>query len=566
MATVYLAIQESLDREVALKVMARNLAADESFCRRFLKEGKIIAQLAHPNIVTIYEIGSLTNCNYMALEYATNGNLYQRLNRLTRDESLQIIKNVATALGYAHKRGFLHRDVKPANVLFREDQSLLLSDFGIAKALHSGSQLTMIGWSVGTPAYMSPEQLVGSPATPQSDLYSLGVMFYEMLTGLRPYVTNDPFSMANMHLNAPCPLLPEPLDELNPILTRLLAKDPTDRFATADEVIREIDNVQARDTQSIPRSDKRAFATRKRRLHALLQQPVFRVLRKLPAKHPGKKGKFLVSQILATASARFKTIPDQLFSFKHEHRSALKIGRNLVIGLITINSILYMVNLYVVNLFRPSDEIDLASRSIHPTGASDYIRAKNNELTELVTAYREFAKLRAPNKFLTQEAKRIVDWHEELARSAWAQADQELTRKLIDQGLSIRPQHSGLTQLRRQLQEVELQEKLSSTTKNEITRLMNEARDHLAHSRFILPSGENAVETYRAILRLDHDNEAARRGLSQLARLFEQRAREQLNQGNLEGAMVRVEQALMISPDKDQLLSVQNELMRQKNR
>jgi serine/threonine-protein kinase PpkA len=257
MATVYLAVQELLEREVALKVMAPSLIADETFCTRFLKEGKIIAQLSHPNIITVHDIGASGSNYYMALEYAKAGNLSRRIKNLSRDNIFEIIKQIASALGYAHSRGFIHRDVKPANVLFRDDQSVLLSDFGIAKGMDSKSQLTMIGWSIGTPEYMSPEQAMGKPVSPQADLYSLGIMLYRMLAGRCPYVSDDPFATALMHVNVPVPNLPKHYGEFQPIVNRLLQKNPADRYTDAWELIRAVDKVQTRGAAVISLAGKR---------------------------------------------------------------------------------------------------------------------------------------------------------------------------------------------------------------------------------------------------------------------------------------------------------------------
>ncbi len=241
MASVYLAIQESLDREVALKIMAPALVADESFCQRFLKEGKIIAKLSHPYIVTIFDIGVHQSCYYMAVEYVGGGTLKSRIGRgLDPAEAVTILCQIAEALGYAHQRGFLHRDVKPANILFRDNGQAVLSDFGIAKTLAGGTQMTAQGFAVGTPSYMSPEQAMGEPLDARCDLYSLGVVFYEMLTGNKPYLSEDSFAVALMHVSSPLPRLPQRLAQWQPILDRLLAKRPAERFASAGALIQAV--------------------------------------------------------------------------------------------------------------------------------------------------------------------------------------------------------------------------------------------------------------------------------------------------------------------------------------
>ncbi|MCG6870513.1 MAG: serine/threonine protein kinase [Gammaproteobacteria bacterium] len=248
MATVYLAVQENLDREIALKVMNSALVSDHAFCERFLKEGKIIAKVSsHPDIVTIHDIGCYDGQHYyMAMEYVAGGNLKDRIkSRVSQERPLDILRHVASALGYAHELGFIHRDVKPANILFRENGEPVLSDFGIAKSLNSETQLTKIGFTVGTPEYMSPEQAVGQGMDGRSDIYSLGVVFYEMLTGEKPFKGDDAFSTALLHVNSQIPRLPGELERFQPLLDGMLAKKPNDRFADGEALIRGIEAIEA---------------------------------------------------------------------------------------------------------------------------------------------------------------------------------------------------------------------------------------------------------------------------------------------------------------------------------
>jgi serine/threonine-protein kinase PpkA len=238
MASVFLAVQESLHREVALKVLAPALAANTEFTRRFLAEGRITAQLAHPNLMAVFDIGSYGPVYYLAAEYIPGGTLRDRMDAgLGVDEALDIACDIARGLDFAHGRGVVHRDVKPGNVLFRADGSAVLADFGIAKAMDATSGPTMAGASIGTPHYMSPEQARAEPLDGRSDLYSLGVMLFEMLTGAPPYQASDPFSVALMHISHPVPTLPAPLAWLQPVIGRLLAKAPADRFATGGALL-----------------------------------------------------------------------------------------------------------------------------------------------------------------------------------------------------------------------------------------------------------------------------------------------------------------------------------------
>jgi serine/threonine protein kinase len=237
-ATVYLAIHKTLKRQVALKVMVSHLASDPDFLQRFLGEGPKLAQLQHPNIVAVYDSGVFDNAYYLEMEYVSGGSLRERIGQLTAEQALDILSEVADALDYAHKRGFVHRDIKPGNILFRDDGHSVLSDFGIAKALKERTHYTSMGVLVGTLQYMSPEQAQGKEVDPRSDLYSLGVVFYEMLMGRPPYASGaDPIAAMLMHVQDPIPQLPERYSQYQELLNKLLAKDPSDRFQRAADII-----------------------------------------------------------------------------------------------------------------------------------------------------------------------------------------------------------------------------------------------------------------------------------------------------------------------------------------
>ncbi len=236
MATVYLAVQESVDREVALKVMSPALLADPNFGERFLREAKIAARLHHRHVVGVHDVGRVGDYHYIAMEYLAGGPV------LSKDGdarpvtfALRVIREIALAINYAQLKGFIHRDIKPDNILLRDDGSSVLTDFGIARANDSSTRMTRTGAVVGTPHYMSPEQARGKPIDGRSDLYSLGVVLYEMLVGRVPYHADDSLAVGIMHITQPVPRLPEPLAVLQPLVDSLLAKEPEQRFQTGEE-------------------------------------------------------------------------------------------------------------------------------------------------------------------------------------------------------------------------------------------------------------------------------------------------------------------------------------------
>jgi eukaryotic-like serine/threonine-protein kinase len=243
MGEVFLARDRVLGRDVALKVLRTQYAGDSEFAERFKREARSAASLSHPNIVQVYDRGDTEDgSSYIAMEYVPGGTLKERVvgeGPLGTREAAALGAQVAEALGAAHERGMVHRDIKPQNVLLTDRGDAKVADFGIARA---GSSVTIsrTGSVMGTAGYMSPEQALGEPATPKSDLYSLGVVLFEALTGELPYTADNPIAVSMKHVNEPVrspreidPTIPEGMDAL---VTRLMAKDPEDRYASADEL------------------------------------------------------------------------------------------------------------------------------------------------------------------------------------------------------------------------------------------------------------------------------------------------------------------------------------------
>ena len=251
MAEVYLAHDEVLDRDVALKVLSRRFADDDEVIERFRGEARSAAALRHPNIVSIYDRGETEDGTYyIVMEYLPGGTLKDwilREGRLPPHAAAALAVQVAEALREAHRNGVIHRDVKPQNTLLTESGDVKVADFGIARAASSAT-LTRTGVVLGSVHYMSPEQAIGAPVDSRSDLYSLGVVLYEMLTGEPPYDGENPICVAMKHLEGrpPSPRETDPLipEGMDAVTIRLLAKDPEERYPDATSLLEDLDRVQ----------------------------------------------------------------------------------------------------------------------------------------------------------------------------------------------------------------------------------------------------------------------------------------------------------------------------------
>lgn len=252
MAKVYHGHQEHLDREVAIKVLPPYYITDPSFIDRFQLEAKAMAKLLHPNIVVIYDAGKQGQWLYIVMELITGGNLRERMTTsMSMAEAAHIFHDVAEALSFAHERGIIHRDVKPVNVLLDTTRvqpypRAVLSDFGIAKVLQTSANLTRTGAGVGTPEYMSPEQCRGGSVDARTDIYSLGVMLYEMLCGRPPFVAEEFTAIAHSHIYEPVPAPtlynPRISPAVQAVIMRALQKRPEQRFQSAREMAQALDD------------------------------------------------------------------------------------------------------------------------------------------------------------------------------------------------------------------------------------------------------------------------------------------------------------------------------------
>src|SRR5919197_188594 len=248
MADVYLAEDQELGRQVAIKILNDRHAADDSFIERFRREAKNAAGLSHPNIVSIYDRGEAEGTYYIAMEFLDGRSLKELIvgrGPAPIKTAIDYARQILAAVGFAHRHGIVHRDIKPQNVLVGGEGRLKVTDFGIARS--GASQMTEVGSIIGTAQYLSPEQARGSPVDQTSDLYSVGVVLYELLTGQVPFTGDTPLEIAMKHLSEvprpPSELRHEVPHDLDLVVLRALAKDPAERYQSADEMDRDLARV-----------------------------------------------------------------------------------------------------------------------------------------------------------------------------------------------------------------------------------------------------------------------------------------------------------------------------------
>ena len=247
MSTVFLAEDTAHGRKAVLKILKGQRGEDEALWKRFFQECAILSSIDHEHIVRIYDQGFGEELAYLAMEYLGGGSLREQMDKgLTQRQALSLLSQAASALVAIHGRGIVHRDIKPANMMLRESGVLVLTDFGVAKRLEQGAGHTLHGEVLGTPFYIAPEQAYAGETSPRADLYSLGVIFYEMLMRQRPYKGSTVQEILAQHYAAPIPRLPAEMADCQPLVDRMLAKRPEDRFESAEQVLAEIDDIWTR--------------------------------------------------------------------------------------------------------------------------------------------------------------------------------------------------------------------------------------------------------------------------------------------------------------------------------
>ena len=559
MATVYLAIQDKLKRKVALKVMTPEMAKDENFRNSFMSEATIIASLDHPNIVRIYDVEIVNDETlYMAMEYLSGDTLKAKIikGKLPFSESIEVIQQISLGLTHAHKKGYIHRDIKPGNILFRSDGTAVLTDFGIAKLQDTSGELTRMGFTMGTLQYMSPEQVVTTDLDQRSDIYSLGLVFYEMLTGLKAFRAESTVQAIHQHTTVPPPKLEPEYSYLQEVLDKVLAKKPEDRYQTVIEFIdalKEANNVDKtvihRVIDDLDEDDKtRVFIPEnpnkspEKKVSAEKKKPLVAIL-----------GGLALVGVSAFAVLKFVNFNENTVR-NDQNGSILKKNskptKNEITGSIPVNKI------ETESAERKTDDKSKTRLVTYFHEPQINYTKLENELEALKKTAMTFIEFSPENEKSKEMLQLILNKYKLLAKDSIKSMEQDRARIIIEKGLEISKNDKELQGLKALLDTNFVPNK---TQKKQISALLLTAKKQIEKGNYVLPKGDNALETYQDILLIDVDNEQTLEKIGKIKEIFENGINGTISQ-DLYAANSLVNQARALFPYDEKFIQLQQKI------
>ena len=620
MASVYLATQHSFERDVALKIMSPLLNSDPSFAARFKREARIVAQLSHASIVPVFDVGEHQSCHYLSMEYLSGGDLKQRLLQGEHDLSLALNVCIALsgALDVAHRKGFVHRDIKPENVLFREDGTPVLTDFGIARALDSGRSMTLAGMLVGTPDYMSPEQVKGLELDGRSDLYSLGIVFFEILTGAVPFKADSNLSVALKQLGEPLPALPAEYAAYQEFIDCLTAKDREQRFASGAEVVRALRVIGPERTvrnRALARSGTLpgVSQTRPSMIQAgapgvstpapgtqgYASQPTLawpRAADASPATNPpaaATNPPVAASPTQMTSASQATSAPPQVATPRAAGepsppnpvrtgtrggtpdwiRSLARRSQPLWMGAAALAALLVGITLIVGSFHKPAQPASAATTvaSAVPTVAA----AATQQVTQTAPVLASAAPVSTPTPVTPAPAVQTPTPspgaaptapaavpEKPVADASQAQAEAAARRKrLLDERRERKAEEAKkLAEEAADVKAAQLKEQESR-----IQQLLVAAKNEYAAGALWQPAGANAAEHYRDILKMQPDRAEALAGAQRVANVLAAEAAQTESIGDVYNARLLINQVQSLQPDHPKLADLQAKLQQLEN-
>lgn len=439
MAIVHLATQELLDRHVALKILKKFDKPEQS--KRFINEGRFIASLTHQNIITIHDIGVIGDQHYISMEYLDGGDLESRIQGgISPETAISLLRIIANCLDFVHSKGIIHRDIKPANILFRSDNTLVLTDFGIAKYLDQDTSLTTDGTAMGSPDYLSPEQAECKPLDGRTDIYSLGIVLYEMLTGEKPYQGDSYIETVMAHITEPIPLLPPHLECYQGLLERMIAKDPDERFDSAADMVAFINKI-GKTTPVEQVSVKIAGLVR--RLRDSTSSPTIPALLSNNTRYELDKDPLDVIQQKKGDGFR-AAINSLAIRSRKINQIWVMMG---VILLLVIGSI-WMLGRSPEEVLLHSQETEIEQYLIKAKVAMDMSKLTAPEQDNAYFYYQEVIKMAPDHELAVQGLTEIANRHADLAEQAIDRFKYVNAEHYVSEGLRVQPDNPRLVALR----------------------------------------------------------------------------------------------------------------------
>jgi len=513
MARVYLAMQTKFGRWVALKVVSAEYAKDSEFRKRFLQESRINAQLTHPNIVQVHDVGAHDDYLYLVMEYLRGGDLNARLAAgMHITELVQVAKDIGRALDHAHAKQVVHRDVKPENILFREDGSAVITDFGIARLVSLSPSMTKDGTVVGTPQYMSPEQASGKALDGRSDLYSLGVVFFRMLTGDVPYKADSAVAVGIKHVQEPVPKLPNYLASFQPIIDRCLAKDPAKRYQSGADLALALDGVES--GAKLPNATIRTQAVTTQEIRAV--------------------GSNMITPVRDNSRGK------QANELKRP--SAIRQWGPAVSLAILVLTATWMLTQEPQWVSRTLAELGLTNdEAVGNTwnAAQSLHQDPNQSLAAIVAGYQRVLDQDPGHRGAQLAIEGLASQWKEAISQALQQQNLALAITKLDESLTAFPQDAELLTLREQYDNVEQAQKLLRSTRELLSNRGLEDID----------AASAAIQAFTEVRRLAPDLVEVQTELDDLARHFSQLASRAAVAGDLEQAITMLDRASSASPN-----------------
>lgn len=530
MANVYLAVQESVERQVALKVMSPVLLVDNTFTERFMREAKIAANLSHQNVVSIFDVAVEGNNHYIAMEYLPGGDLSHACDGKAMDlaRAIRVTREIASALDYAHQKGFVHRDVKPENILFREDDSSVLTDFGIARAVNSATQMTRTGAVIGTPQYMSPEQARGRDLDGRSDLYALGVVFFEMLTGGVPYEGNDSIAVGIKHITEPLPVLPEHIEFLQPVIEKFLAKKPEGRYQTGAECVNQLKRIEKQmhtgEQPAVQLGLTTPGSSSSKATRISQPPPVVADVRPIPKNEEAKLSEAnqytgrqepSIGSFADVEGYRPRSTGEQ--SKPGKKRTGLFVLLALILGL-GAGAWVFRDQL---QRFIPNQEVSRLLQAAQTATEYGFWFGENEQYASFL--YAQVLSLDPGNETARAGQSRVVNHLVEQAQSSLNQDDLQSASRFQTQAKSIMPQHPALLTLSARMQGESINDAAATepqlanpqlTKAQQIADLIADSKRLANQGKLLKPENDSAFDRLSEVLVLAPGNSEAEQGLS----------------------------------------------------